>query len=130
MSETFESDSHQVNLKWSNESMLGSCRRRDRKRKCYRLKITAMPTIVWSDYIKYRAKLRRFSLEKIEEILRYSSERYFDNGTHRMVVVGKHDNRLVIIPYDKDDDTIVPVTIHTIARQQIRFRLRSGRFTK
>jgi hypothetical protein len=89
-----------------------------------------MPTIVWSDYIKYRAKLRRFSLEKIEEILRYSSERYFDNGTHRMVVVGKHDNRLVIIPYDKDDDTIVPVTIHTIARQQIRFRLRSGRFTK
>jgi hypothetical protein len=89
-----------------------------------------MPTIVWSDYIKYRAKLRRFSLEKIEEILRYSSERYFDNRTHRMVVVGKHDNRLVIIPYDKDDDTIVPVTIHTIARQQIRFRLRSGRFTK
>ena len=89
-----------------------------------------MPTIVWSDYIKYRAKLRRFSLEEIEEILRYSSERYFDNGTHRMVVVGKHDNRLVIIPYDKDDDTIVPVTIHTIARQQIRFRLRSGRFTK
>jgi hypothetical protein len=49
-----------------------------------------MPTIVWSDYMRYRAKLRSFSLEKIEEILRYSSERYFDNGTHRMVVVGKN----------------------------------------
>jgi hypothetical protein len=47
-----------------------------------------------------------------------------------MVVVGKHDNRLVIIPYDKDDDTIIPVTIHTITRQQIRFRLKTGRFTK
>jgi hypothetical protein len=58
------------------------------------------------------------------------SERYFDNGTHRMVVVGKHDNRLVIISYDKDDDTLIPVTIHTITRQQIRFRLKSGRFTK
>ncbi len=89
-----------------------------------------MPKIVWSDYIKYRAKLRGFSLEKIEEILRYSSEQYFDNGTHRMVVVGKHENRLVIIPYDKDGDTIVPVTIHAITRQQIRFRLKSGRFTK
>ncbi len=89
-----------------------------------------MPTIVWSDYMKYRANLRGFGLEKIEEILRYSSERYFDNGTHRMVVVGKHDSRLVIIPYDKDDDAIVPVTIHAITRQQIGFRLKSGRFTK
>jgi hypothetical protein len=80
--------------------------------------------------MKYRANLRGFSLEKIEEILRYSSERYFDNATHRMVVVGKHDSRLVIIPYDKDDDAIVPVTIHAITRQQIRFRLKSGRFTK
>ena len=89
-----------------------------------------MPPIVWSDYIKYRAKLRGFSLEKIEAILRYSSEQYLDNGTHRMVVVGKHDNRLVIIPYDKGGDTIVPITIHAITRQQIRFRLKSGRFTK
>lgn len=89
-----------------------------------------MPTIVWSDYMKYRAKLRGFSLEKIEKILRYSSERYFDNGTHRRVVVGKHDSRLVIIPYDKDDDAIVPVTIHAITRQQVRFQLKNGRFTK
>lgn len=89
-----------------------------------------MPTIVWSDYMRYRAKLRGFSLEKIEEILRYSSERYFDTETHHMVVVGKHDNCLIIIPYDKDGDTIVPVTIHAITRQQIRFRLKSGRFTK
>ena len=89
-----------------------------------------MPTIVWSDYMKYRAKLRGFSLEKIEEMLRYSSERYFDSETHRIIVVDKHDNRLVIIAYDEDGDTIVPVTIHAITRQQIKFRLKSGRFTK
>ncbi len=89
-----------------------------------------MPTIVWSDYMKYRAELRGFSPEKIEDIPRHSSERYFDNGTHRMVVVGKHDKRLVIIPYEEDDDSIVPVTIHAITRQQIRFRLQSGRFSK
>lgn len=93
-------------------------------------KVTTMPTIVWSDYMKYRAKLRGFSLEKIEEILKHSSERYFDNETHRMIVVGKHDDRLVIIPYDEDGDTIVPVTIHAITRQQIKFRLKSGRFTR
>jgi hypothetical protein len=80
--------------------------------------------------MKYRARLREFNLEKIEEILRHSSERYFDSGTHRRVVVGKHNNRLVIIPYEEDDDAIVPVTIHAITRQQIKFRLNSGRFTK
>ena len=89
-----------------------------------------MPTIVWSDYMKYRANMREFSLEKIEEILRHSTERYFDNETHRMIVVGKHDAHLVVIPYDKDGDTLLPVTIHAITRQQIKFRLKSGRFTK
>lgn len=74
--------------------------------------------------------MRGFSLEKIEEILRYSSERYFDSVTLRMVVVGRHDDRLVIIPYDKDNTTIIPVTVHATNRQQIRFRVKSGRFIK
>jgi len=34
--------------------------------------------IVWTDYMKYRANLRGFDLAKIEDILRYSTERYFD----------------------------------------------------
>ena len=89
-----------------------------------------MPTIVWSDYMRYRANLRGFSLERIEEILKHSTERYFDSETRRMIVVGKHDNQLVIIPYDEEDDTITPVTIHTVTRQQIKFRLKSGRLSK
>jgi hypothetical protein len=89
-----------------------------------------MPTIVWSEYMKYRVQLRGFDFGKVEEILRYSSERYFDNATHRMVVVGKHDDRLIMIPYEETDVTIVPVTIHATTRQQIRFRLKNGRFTK
>jgi hypothetical protein len=71
------------------------------------IKLTAMPTIVWSDYIRYRAKLREFSLERVEEILNHSSERYFDSETHRMIAVGKHDNRLVVIPYDEEGGIIL-----------------------
>ncbi|CAD5962445.1 hypothetical protein NO2A_03738 [Planktothrix agardhii] len=32
-----------------------------------------MVKIVWSDYIQYRATLRGFDLEQIEEILRFSA---------------------------------------------------------
>jgi hypothetical protein len=31
--------------------------------------------IVWTGYMEYRAKLRGFNLAKIEQIVRYSSER-------------------------------------------------------
>lgn len=85
--------------------------------------------VIWSDYMKYKAELRGFDLAKIENILRSSVERYFDTATRRMIVIGKHDDRLVMIPYEKNADSITPVTIHAITRQQIRFRLRSGRFT-
>ncbi|MEN8220492.1 MAG: hypothetical protein ABFS56_29910 [Pseudomonadota bacterium] len=83
---------------------------------------------IFSDYLKRKSQLRGFDLTKIEQILRYSKERYFDTVTHRMIAVGKHDNRLVIIPYDKSVDSIMPVTIHATTRQQIKFRLKTGRF--
>jgi hypothetical protein len=88
-----------------------------------------MPAIVWTDYLKYRAALRGFDLTKLEEILRNSTERYFDNATRRTVVVGRHDKELVIIPCDTKGDNIIPVTIHATTRQQIRFRIRTGRFS-
>ncbi len=84
--------------------------------------------IIWSDYLKYRTKLRGFEVLKIENILRYSGERYFDTVTKRLIVVGKHDDRLVIIPYEKHGNEIIPVTIHATTRQQIKFRLKTGRF--
>jgi hypothetical protein len=87
-----------------------------------------MPTIIWSDYMQYRARLREFDLNKIEEILRYSGERYYDTETDRIIVVGKHDSRLVVIPYESRSDFITPITIHVTTRQQIRFRLNSGRY--
>ncbi|NEP26997.1 MULTISPECIES: hypothetical protein [unclassified Moorena] len=88
-----------------------------------------MPQIVWSNYLQYRAELRGFDLAKIEEILRFSGERYYDTVTGRQIAVGKHDNQLVIIPYERSGDLITPVTIHSTTRQQLRFRLRTGRFT-
>ena len=85
-------------------------------------------SIIWNSYMKYRANLRGFDLAKIEEILRYSTERYFDKITHRMIVVGRHDDRLVLIPYEKKGNDVIPITIHVTNRQQINFRLKAGRF--
>ena len=85
--------------------------------------------IIWSDYLKYRMELRGFELSKIENIVRYSGERYFDTVTRRLIAVGKHDDRLVTIPYEKHGNEVIPVTIHATTRQQINFRVKTGRFT-
>ena len=85
--------------------------------------------VVWSEYMKYRAGFRRFELTKIEDIIRYSRERYIDTATRRMIVVGKHHDRLVMIPYERKGNEIIPVTIHATTRQQINFRIKTGRFT-
>jgi hypothetical protein len=84
--------------------------------------------IAWTDYLKYRAALRGFDLDKLEAIIRHSTEKYFDTQTERHVVVGRHNLRLVAIPYEIEHDVITPVTVHTITRQQIRFRLNTRRF--
>ena len=83
--------------------------------------------IVWTDYMKYRLKLRSYDLSTIEHILRYSSERYVDTASGRLVVIGVHGKLLVMIPYECKGDTLTPVTIHTTNRQQINSRLKSGR---
>jgi hypothetical protein len=84
--------------------------------------------IIWTAYMNHRALVRRFDRAVIEHILRFSSERYFDSVTQRMVVVGRHGNRLVMVPYEQQYDTVTPVTIHATTRQQINVRLRTGRF--
>jgi len=88
-----------------------------------------MAKIVWTDYLKYRAAVRGFDLTILEQIILHSAERYFDNETRRTVVIGKHDKELVIIPFDTAGDEVIPVTIHATTRQQIRFRIRTGRFS-
>ena len=84
--------------------------------------------IKWTEYVRYRVTLRGFDLEKVEEILRYSDERYYDSSTNRRITVGRHGKQLVIIPYEEDHGMIKPVTIHTTTRQQIKYRLKVGRF--
>ena len=73
--------------------------------------------------------MRGFELARLEHIVRHSSERYVDTETGRTIVVGPHDKQLVMIPYEADGDVITPVTVHAVTRQQIRFRLQTGRFT-
>jgi len=82
---------------------------------------------VVTDYLKFRADLRGFDLLLIEQIIRYSSERYYDAETQRVIVVGEHGDKLVMIPYDETETELIPVTIHTTSRQQIKFRLTTGR---
>ena len=87
-----------------------------------------MSTIIWSAYLQYRAELRGFKLATIEDILKYSGERYSDTETGRLIAVGRYEEGLVIIPYEYLGDVIIPVTIHATTRQQIRFRLKNGRY--
>ena len=78
--------------------------------------------------MKYRIDLRGFDFEKIENILRYSDERYFDTITQRNIAIGRHDRLLVMIPFEQSEGKIHPITIHATTRQQINFRLKTGRF--
>jgi hypothetical protein len=87
-----------------------------------------MREIIWTPYLLYRVRLRGFDLSTIEQIVRFSEERYFDMATQRAVAIGRDGNRLVMVPYDEEGDTVTPVTIHATTRQQISFRLRTGRF--
>jgi len=85
--------------------------------------------IVWTDYLRFKVKQRGFDFDKIENIVRYSSERYSDIVTGRRIAIGQHGAKLVMIPYEADEDSIIPVTVHATTRQQINFRIKTGRFT-
>ena len=82
---------------------------------------------IFSEYLKYRAETRGYDLDKIEDILKFSTERYLDTITNRMIAIGRYDKRLVMIPYEISKNSIKPVTIHATSRQQINFRLKTGR---
>ena len=84
--------------------------------------------IVWTEYFQYRVKSRKFDLRLIEDILRFSSERYYDVETDRSIAVGKHRDQLIMIPYERDDFAVTPITVHATTRQQIRYRVKTGRF--
>jgi hypothetical protein len=77
--------------------------------------------------MKYRMDLRGYNSETVKHIVQYTSERYIDTTTGRLVAIGKHDKLLVTIPYEQEGNTITPVTIHATNRQQINSRLKSGK---
>ncbi|MCX6347883.1 MAG: hypothetical protein NTV79_00055 [Candidatus Aureabacteria bacterium] len=84
--------------------------------------------VEWTEYLKYRAALRGFDLERIEQIVKHSNERYVDMATNRQVVVGRCRETLVLVPYEVSERVLTPITIHATTRQQIEFRLKTGRF--
>jgi hypothetical protein len=84
--------------------------------------------IVWTDYLRYRAALRGFDLARIEEVVRYSDERYVDTATGRLVAVGRDARCLIMVPYEMVEGEIWPITVHATTRTQIAARIKSGRF--
>ena len=51
-----------------------------------------------------------------------------DTATGRAIAIGRCGALFVMVPFEQDDDRITPVTIHTTSRQQINFRVKTGRF--
>lgn len=88
-----------------------------------------MKSVVWTQYLRYRAELRGYDIKLLESIIRHSSERYYDTETGRSIVIGRHLKQVVMMPYEVCDDFVTPITVHPVTRQQIRFRLQTGRFT-
>jgi len=84
--------------------------------------------IVWTDYMRYRVRLRGFDLAAVEHVVRHSAERYLDTVTGRRIAVGRDKQRLVMIPYEQEGNILTPVTIHATTCQQINVRVKSGRF--
>jgi hypothetical protein len=77
--------------------------------------------------MRYRAKMRGIDLEKLEQVVAHSPERYYDTETGRSVVIGRHGKDLIILPYETAEGVITPVTVHMITHQQVNFRLKTGR---
>ena len=82
-----------------------------------------------TEYLRYCARARGFDVERVAEPLRHGEERHLDTDTGRGVAVGRHDSRrLVLIAYEATDEVLRPVTVHATTRQQITFRIRTGRY--
>jgi len=85
--------------------------------------------IIWTDYFLYRASERELDLVQMEKILRYSGERYLDTGTGSHIAIGSDKNHLHLVAYDLTEVGYEVITAHTTNRQQITFRLNSGRYS-
>jgi hypothetical protein len=57
--------------------------------------------IYFTEYMNYRVNQRKYDLIQINEILKYSSERYIDCETGRKIAVGNHHEKLVLKPTKK-----------------------------
>ena len=90
--------------------------------------VKAMKEIVLTEYMTYRAKLRGYDLDRIKQILRFGTEKYFDSETGRHVAVGTHKEKLIMISYEETETTVTPITVHATTRKQIKFRINTGRF--
>ena len=84
--------------------------------------------VVWTHYLKHRATLRGFDLNRIEQIVKSSNERYIDTATDRRIAVGRCWKMLVLIAFEASGEKATPVTVHATTRRQIALRVKAARF--
>lgn len=80
--------------------------------------------IVWTAYMKYKSKLRGFNLLQIEDVINSSSERYLDTITGRRVIVGKYESKLILIPYEMDENSVINCPHHDASTNQFSYKNR------
>jgi hypothetical protein len=89
--------------------------------------------VEYSDYLRFRLRVRGIPDKMPERIYRESQERYYDNTTGRHIavlsVVYHRRRKRMMIAYDEFFDYVEIVTIHPIEKQQIQNRVFSGRWT-
>lgn len=87
--------------------------------------------INWNNtHFVYQVNQRVIDLEKVENTLRFSTEKYFDNNTGRYVKIGGNKREgLLLVSYEIElDESVTPITVHQTDREQINHRLNEGRY--
>ncbi len=88
--------------------------------------------LVFTDHLKTRLKQRKISSRLVRDVFKQDAEKYWDKLRDHHIIVGnisyKGATGKVLIAYDKIDETLEIITIHTITEVQIKQRLSSGRW--
>ena len=89
--------------------------------------------VIYSRHLQFRMQMRGIPEKMPERIYRESQQRYYNHHTLRRVAVMEvqHNRRrtLMMIAYDQFAEHADLLTIHPITKDQIRERLRTGRWT-
>lgn len=93
-----------------------------------------MKTVVYTEHLKLRLKLRKIPESYPKIIYESPEEKYYDRAENRQVAIKKlHYNqkiRLMMIAYEEATEKVEIVTIHPMTESKIKNRASRGRWIK